>query len=193
LHQLDPIIKNEWQEPPMKKLFALLVLLSSHSVMALDDRREGFMVDLGIGLSNIEFSSEGYGYSDSDSDSGYAASIKVGYGLSDEFQLYYVRNATWTEFDGEIFVDGISGVGTNVFLSEMVFVSAAIGIGDFGQATGETDYDQGSAYMVGLGIEPIPHHNFQLNFVNVSITDAFNSGEDYQSDALQFLYSYSFY
>jgi hypothetical protein len=173
----------------MKKLLMLLGIVASTNALAFDDRREGFMLDLGIGLSNVEFDTGRF----SDSVSGLATTFKIGYGFSETFQLYYVRNASWTQYDGESFVDGISGIGGNLFVDPQVYITAAIGIGDVGQTTGYSDSDEGDAYLVGLGFEPWRHHNFQLNYLNVNITNAFGSGRVYNSDAMQALYSYSFY
>ena len=73
----------------------ILLVLSTTPTFAFDDERRGFLLGFGAGLHGIEedFIVSGSNIG-SQSKSGLATSFKIGGGITDQFTLYYVRNAS---------------------------------------------------------------------------------------------------
>ena len=139
------------------------------------ESREGWTGSLGIGLHTTSFDVNDF--SNVDSESSIASSLKFGYNFTQQFGIYYVRNASWFSPEDDLYVNGISGLGLTYYLkpqSKTLYASLAAGIGDFGNidtSTGET----GNAFMATIGYEFSPHWQVEANWMLTNIEDNYNN------------------
>lgn len=154
----------------------LLVFGCSWNAYALDGERKGFIIGIGAGLHRVSMDYEGP-YADPDEEFGLATSLKIGGGITNQFALYYVRNASWYKLEGydDSFtaVTGISGIGATYYFSPTApsgYILGAIGVGDI-DAPFEDDIDgeTGSAIMIGGGYEFSPHVHIEGTFISTDI------------------------
>lgn len=190
----------------IKHFFAFCFLIMSQSSNAFDDNREGFIVGLGAGFQtiNIDFNYSGSEVR-SDSEGGFATSFKIGWGITNQFSLYYVRNASWYSAaydDGFSISDitytiGIDGVGATYYLSPSSpsgYLLGAIGIGDI-SAPFESDIgsDTGSAIMFGGGYEASEHIHLEATFLTTNIDSLDNELLNLKTSSIQFTVNYLWY
>ena len=177
----------------------LSVLLSS-SINAFDNKREGFMLSAGLGISSIhsDFKQEYGGWSGTgrDSEGGFATSFKIGYGFSEQSSLYLMRNSTIVEYakdpNNNVYENCMLGIGANYYLEPegSVYLMGGIGLGRF------TDYDDvdteniGQGFMLGLGYEVSPHLNLEVSYMGTRIDD--NKAE-VNTDTLHVTFNYYWY
>ncbi len=183
------------------------LLLATSPAYAFDDNREGFILGFGVGFHNLKenYTSSGSNVS-SRSEGGLATSFKIGGGITDQFALYYVRNASWFSapyFDGVTTRDaaytiGLSGIGASYFLAPSApsgYFLAAIGAGDIATPFEKNSKaDTGSAFMFGGGYE------FQKNLMlegTILTTNIQSTGlpppVTLKSSSLQITINYLFY
>lgn len=170
----------------MKSILFLAGMLLCMSVSAFNNEREGFVLGLGIGIANIDYDSGSF----SASDTGIATSLKIGYGFTNDFSLYYLRNATFSEEEGYSFAEGITGIGVSKYLNPhgaSLYFLGSLGIGDLINLD-ESETETGSAYLLGLGYEFHNHSSVEFTILKTKIDDV-----DYNSTALQLTYNYTFY
>lgn len=166
-------------------LLVLFIIISSSSVVfALDGNRKGFIIGIGAGAScvNMDFESP----IKSEFKTGLATSLKIGGGISNQFVLYYVRNASWISYQieteaysykgqKEIFVTGISGLGVTYYFSPESpswYFLGAIGIGDVATPfADDSGSESGSAFMAGGGYEFSPHAHVEGTILMADIDD----------------------
>jgi hypothetical protein len=146
-------------------LLLALFLYVATPAFAFDDNRQGFILGFGAGLHTIKEDFTGNGPAVSNSKGGLATSFKIGGGLTDQFALYYVRNASWFKaayFDGFTTRDitytiGIGGLGATYFLAPTApsgYFMGAIGVGDIAAPfESSIKANTGSAFMFGGGYE----------------------------------------
>ena len=161
----------------MKKILLTTLLASAvslSSLQAFDDKREGFMMSVGAGVSAVSTDvGESYHYSD-ESSFGLATSLKIGYGFSNQFSVYYVRNASWFGYDDDReddwFASGIMGVGANYYIEENspMYVMASVGFGDYTNIS-KDEGETGSAFMLGGGYEVYPHVQVEATYLVANI------------------------
>ena len=167
----------------MKKILLTTLLglaVSLSSLQAFDEKREGFILSVGAGASTVSTDvtvhSGRYSASADETSLGLATSFKIGYGFSNQFSVYYVRNASWFGYDndsaGDWYSSGIMGVGANYYIEENspMYVMAAVGFGDYAnvsEAVGET----GSAFMLGGGYEVYPHVQVEATYLVANIEE----------------------
>ena len=179
----------------MSALVASTLVVSS--AQAFDEDRKGFILGLGAGISaiNTEVTVDNDGYHDNASDSsvGFSTSLKIGYGFTDQFALYYVRNAAWFGYDhnDDNFISGISGVAANYYIAPKspIYVMAGVGFGDFANFS-EGEGEVGSAFMLGGGYEVYPHVQVEGSYI---VTDIEESGLDFSTDAFHLTVNYLWY
>lgn len=169
----------------------LVLVFNSSNVLAFDGEREGFFLGLAIGVANVEYE----GYSGEVSDTGLATSLKIGYGFSNNFAFYYVRNGSTTESEGYTYMEGLSGLGATWYFNPQgqgMYLLGGLGIGDLtlidSDYDDDTDQETGSSFLLGLGYESPSRHSVELSLVSVDIDDI-----NYESTAFQLMYSYVFY
>lgn len=174
----------------MKRLLLLSALITCQNAFAFDDHRVGFLLELGLGISQLQMEYGG----GNESDTGVATALKIGYGLSETYQLYFVHSMSWMPYAGEVFADGITGIGMNAYIDDNTFIAIAAGAGISTPVTIEAQSYNGSAYSVGIGRELKQHHSVQLNYLATDVDVGSGiSTDDFQTKALQVLYSYTFY
>jgi len=188
----------------MKKNTTIVILclsgLLSTSINAFDNKREGFMVSAGLGLSSIhtDFKQEYGGWSGigRDAEGGLATSFKIGYGFSEQFSLYFMRNSTILEYKNDpnnnTYENCILGIGANYYLKPegLTYLMGGIGLGRF------TDYEDtdveniGHGFMLGIGYEISPHINVEVSYMGTRIDD---NEADVNTDTLHVTLNYYWY
>ena len=145
------------------------------NAFALDGERKGFIIGVGAGLHRVNMDYDNI--DDPDAKFGLATSLKIGGGITNQFTLYYVRNASWFKFEEDhksyTAVTGISGIGATYYFSPTApsgYILGAIGVGDI-DAPFEDDVDgeTGSAFMIGGGYEFSPHVHIEGTFISTDI------------------------
>lgn len=190
----------------LKYVLVFMGLVLSQAVSAFDNNRQGFILGLGIGLHNIDVDFKSSGFQTvSESESGIATSFKIGGGITDQFALYYVRNASWystTVTDGFTTMDvtytvGISGLGATYYFAPTApsgYILGAFGIAD-GAAPFESNVEEydGNAYMIGGGYEVSKGLHLEATYL---VTDQENSDFSQiklESSSIQFTVNYLWY
>ncbi|MFA6903756.1 MAG: hypothetical protein WC236_11815 [Gallionellaceae bacterium] len=177
-------------------------LMSGTTAFAFDDNREGFILGLGLGIHSLknDYSLNGASYL-TESKSGLATSFKIGAGITNQFALYFVRNASWfntTYASREVHaVAGISGIGATYFLepaAPSVYVLGAVGGGDYAIPLESTFTTRtGGAVMLGGGYEFDKNVMFEITLLAAGVAEPANAQAKTQSSALQFTINYMFY
>ncbi len=190
----------------LKTVTFAAILFTATPALAFDGNRQGFILGLGAGVhsTGIDFIYDGYNDL-SQSKSGLATSAKIGGGITNQFALYYVRNASWYNapyFDGFTTTDitvtiGLSGLGASYFLAPTApsaYFLAALGIGDI-SAPFESNIksDTGSAFMVGAGYEFSKHLMAEATILTTNIVSADDNLLNIKSLSLQVTINYLFY
>ena len=159
------------------------------SAMALDGKREGFIVGLGAGFHSTNYEI----YDDDISKSGFATSLKIGYGFSEQATLYYIRNASWFSSNDDLFVNGIMGIGSTYYFSptsQSFYLSGAIGLGDLVNID-ENEGESGFGLMLGAGYEIRKHIKIEGNVIMSNID--YDYGEDLKPTSFQLTINYLWY
>lgn len=167
----------------MKKILLSALLAAAVSVSSLeafDEKREGFILSVGAGVSavttDITVSSGDYSASADETSLGLATSLKIGYGFTNQFSVYYVRNASWFGYDNDSaddwYASGIVGVGASYYIEENspMYVMAAVGMGDYANAS-ENEGETGSAFMLGGGYEVYPHVQVEATYLVANVEE----------------------
>lgn len=189
-----------------KHLLAVGILLGFQPANAFDGFRSGFMVGLGAGYQTIDVDYSYFGLEiASESYTGPATSLKIGGGVSDQFLLYYVRNASWytaPSFDGFQTKDvtvlmGISGLGGTYYFSPeapSVYILGAFGLGDFA-APLESDIedDTGGAVLLGGGYEISDRVHLEATILSTDIESSDDSNLHVESSSIQVTFNYLWY
>ena len=183
----------------MKKILLTTLLglaVSLSSLQAFDDKREGFILSVGAGLSSVTTDVKvNYNASADETSLGFATSLKIGYGFTNQFSVYYVRNASWFGYENDsaedTYVSGLSGVGANYYIEENspMYVMAAFGFGDFANFT-ENSGDTGSAFMLGGGYEVYPHVQVEATYLVASVEE---DSIELDTSAFQLTLNYQWY
>lgn len=178
----------------------------SNAVAAFDGNRQGFILGLGAGLHSIDIDFKlGGSTVQSDSESGIATSIKIGGGITNQFALYYVRNASWYSAPASngftvsdvIFTVGISGVGATYYFSPSApsgYILGAIGLGDI-SAPFESNLstDTGGAYMLGGGYEASTGLHFEVTYLVTDLDSSDLSSLKLETSSIQLTVNYLWY
>ena len=190
----------------LKSVALAACLFAATPAFAFDDNRQGFILGLGIGLHSInsDFVVNGAKVG-SQSEGGIATSFKIGGGVTDQFALYYVRNASWYSApysDGSVtreiaYTIGLSGLGASYFLEPAApsgYFLAAVGVGDI-SAPFESNIqaDPGGAFMLGGGYEFSKNLMFEATLQATSIQSSGIPPVTRKSSSLQFTINYLFY
>ena len=189
-----------------KCLLVIVSILLAAPALAFDEHRQGFVLGFGAGLHtiDIDFIDSGSTIA-SQSKSGLATSLKIGGGITNQFALYYVRNASWYSApysDGFTvkditYVIGITGIGASYFFSPSApsaYLLAATGVGDItAPFESGVSSDTGSAYMFGAGYEFSNHAMFEATLLSTKLDSADISTLSVESSSLQITLNYVFY
>ena len=188
----------------IKWFLVICALMTSQVVSAFDNNRKGFIIGIGAGLQTVDTDFNYLGSNiGSDSESGLATSFKIGGGITNQFALYYVRNASWFSapyFDGFATSDitysiGILGLEAVYFLSpssSSAYLLGAIGIGDISAPFEEDiESDTGDAFMFGGGYEISEHVQVEATLLSTDIDGG--SGINLESSSFQLTVNYVWY
>lgn len=188
-------------------LVSFIVISLSNVAFALDGNRKGLIIGIGAGAAYVDMDFESP--IKSESKVGLATSLKIGGGITDQFALYYVRNASWfsyqmkaeyvyngqtlkEELDKETFVTGISGIGATYYFKTEApsgYILGAIGIGDVATPFADDSHSEsGSAFMIGGGYEFSPHVHAEGTVLMADIDDA-----HLKTNAIQITINYLWY
>ena len=183
-------------------LIAIVALLSALDVFAFDGNRKGFQLGVGVGVhgGSVEDYEAGFA-SSSGADGGLATSFKVGFGFSNRFSLYYVRNASWFRMQAGVndpfyYLAGISGVGASFYVNGTArspYLLIAAGRGDYGAPfEGNRVMRETSSFMVGAGYEFSRRHMLEATALFVEIDQDFDDTVQLGRSA-QLTYNYLLY
>ncbi|MEA3370167.1 MAG: hypothetical protein U9Q40_02380 [Campylobacterota bacterium] len=146
----------------------LLGFLVASSLDAFDNnRREGFFLSLGAGISQTSYEP----YRHSNSKTGFGTSQKIGYGLTNQFIVHLSREDSWFKKDNDLHMSCIPGIGATYYFSEeakSIFVSGTLGAGTFNNVD-EKDENFGAGLSLTLGYEIVQHFNTELTFMAADI------------------------
>jgi hypothetical protein len=160
------------------------------SAFGFDGKREGFIIGLGAGFHSTNFEL----YDDDISKSGFATSLKIGYGFSEDVTLYYIRNASWFKSSDDLYANGIMGIGSTYYFSpraETFYLSGAIGLGDFTNID-ESESESGFGLMLGAGYELRKHIKLEANMI-MSTIDLDYQDKDLKPTSFQLTINYLWY
>ena len=160
----------------MKKIVgALLVVLalgSTETAFAFNGERQGFLMGLGIGVSSCKVENR-------DSRVGLETDLKIGYGFTNQFQLFYTNKVNFSSAEGDdsgLAVHGLTGIGANYYFSPEApsfFVGGGVGLAsDYLISTDsddDTDSHSGTGYYLNGGFEFARHWNVELSVIRDSI------------------------
>ena len=177
-----------------RRLMLLVVFMCiMSSLLAFDGNRKGFLLGFGAGLAQTSFSQE-MEFNDINAKTetmdeiGLATEFKIGYGLTNRFEVYYSNQVAWFSMENSLneditIADGISVIGGSYFLSSKLndntwhpspFISAGIGLSSWDAPLEDEDEAwEGKGFFIGLGYEPAKHFRLSLNYFrnNPSFSD----------------------
>ena len=190
----------------IKWFLVFCVLMTSQVAYAFDDNRQGFILGLGAGIHNVDIDFNFNGSTAlSESESGLATSFKIGAGITNQFALYYVRNASWYNApysDGVTISDitytvGINGIGGTYYLSHSApsgYFLGSIGIGDISAPfESGVESDTGSALMFGGGYQVIEHIQLEATLLITEIDSPDDNRINLKTSSIQFTVNYLWY
>ena len=183
---------------------SIWIVSVSSQALAFDDKRQGFLVGVGIGYHYMNEE-----YSDGDSSmgtsetNGIATSYRIGVGITDQFALYYISNASWysvrTGSDKEIvnYAVSLSGIGASYYLSPdtpSIYLLVAAGDGELSSPFGSGPASgSGSAFMWGTGYEISEHLNIELTVLTADLDRKPGRGVKVKSESRQLTINYIWY
>lgn len=182
---------------------AAALLFSSVSAFAFDNSRKGFLVSIGGGIHGVSVESNpSFGANRSESAGGFASSFKIGGGFTEQFSLYYIRNASW--FDSQVSAEdtymvlaGIGGIGGSYYFkpsSPSAYVMSAFGAGDYAAPfASNVDLEIGNAYLFGAGYEFSKHKMIEASMLFVDVEGSGFEIEDRSMNSFQLTFNYMWY
>lgn len=154
-------------------LTLLLVVVIVPVATAFDGSRRGFILGVGGGYHTTDIDREiGFPFPAvgivSESRSGIATTFKIGVGISNQFTLCYVRNASWYTAT-DLTAAGIGGIGGSYYLSASspsAFVLFEFGFADIVSVGNRSESETGAGYMIGGGYEFAKHFQLEATYLN---------------------------
>lgn len=172
----------------------LLLVLSTSASHAFNDERHAFIAGLGIGYHATELDN-GNG-SDSSVD-GLATSFRVGFGMGNQFTLYYFSDGNWYSQGGKSWLSGINGIGSAYYFSTNTrtpYVHAGYGYGFGSQPWESGDKGKGgNGYTLGIGYEFMQHLSVEASYLRTNLKNAQNSIYPTRSSGWRLMLQYLFY
>lgn len=164
----------------VKTAILLASLVVASSLSAFDDKKEGFMISLGLGLAGTQSDfKKAYDWDNGkEFEIGLASSIKLGYGLTEQFSLYLIRNSSFVfGYDNDPnkndYGNCLTGVGMNYYLTPEpdTYLVATAGIGGFSELSSDSKINDGKAFLLGVGYEIYPHLHAETTYLATRIDD----------------------
>lgn len=189
----------------MLRILAMLMLLSlslAPSVSsAFDGNRKGFVMGMGLGVHVVDVSLE----AENGNHAGISSSFRLGYGINDRLQVYYVNNVSWYNRDGFTVLYGLSGLGASFFLTQSLpafYLTGALGYASYDGYDDDVSLFDDSAgfvfegnaygYMLGAGLEIKKHISVEALFYTADI-EADQFVNSYKASTLQLNINLLFY
>lgn len=186
----------------------LATLFASTPAFAFDDNRQGFILGLGGGFTMLKVGTyDSSGNTWSVPEYGLATSLKMGWGITDQVALYYVRNDSWyreyycsnssCEPKQSTFTLGISGIGATYFMEPTApcsYILAATGVGYSATPFESSNHrDTGHAFMFGGGYEYEKNFTIEGTILVTNYDSGSTPAVNLKSSALQITLNYLFY
>ena len=148
-------------------LVVLMVFVVATAASAFDQKRKGFVIGLGVGVSAVSYTQElDYGSStDTSSRENEVAlrtDFKIGYGFNEHLLLYWMSKVSWFGMDNALgdhvtITAGVAGAGISYYISpepKGLYILAGVGYSSWA-APFESDSDTwiGFGGAAGLGYE----------------------------------------
>jgi hypothetical protein len=166
----------------MRKVLLVLVL-SCFWVSALwgfDGQRKGFIVGGGIGLGSTSFKekiSSPLGTSETDwtSEFAFMTDFKIGYGFTNQLELFYSDKGSWFDYFGSVALNGLGMASVNYYLrpeGPTFYLGGGVGFSTFTLPfENNSDVELGFGFYAGGGYEFTRHFAIQLDFMYGSPQD----------------------
>ena len=176
----------------MKKIIISSILASMLTVStasAFDDQREGFLVSIGAGANLVNTADNFH----SETSLGLSTAFKIGYGVNNQFLLYYTNDVAWYGLDinNDTWITGGSAIGASYYIEENspYYVIGSLGIGVFSNFTSGVSADSGLTFALGGGYEYSPHIMLETTWQHTSIDDY----DDFSTNVFKFTINYMWY
>lgn len=176
----------------------LLFILGSTSAQAFDNKRHAFIAGLSIGYHATDLDET---YADNSTEtsavSGLATSIRVGFGLGNQFTLYYFSDGDWYNHGGDSWLSGINGIGSAYYFSSGAR-SPYVHYG-YGYSYSSLPWEsgnkgkRGNGYTLGLGYEFVPHVSLEANYLRTNLKNAIDSPHPTRTSSWRLMLQYLFY
>lgn len=190
------IIINSDLDDDIKKMLANVK--SQNEPSSASTIRKGWYGGLGIGPSNIK-------PKDSDSKFGITVSLEFGYGINEDFLIYYSTEVTQgrtNEFSDEI-SEGLGGVGISYYINDNHYIKTTVGISlmtirDSKDVFVEKPSLTGSAFNLGYGYALSKKQSLEITYTSLSfdkmilLGKTYNNIDDY-SEIITFIYKYRWF
>lgn len=159
----------------MKKIAgALLVVMalgSTETAFAFNGERQGFLLGLGVGASS-------YTIENRDGKTGLETDLKIGYGYTNQFQVFYTNKVNFGSAEGDysLQMHGLTGIGANYYFNPLApsfFVGGGVGLATHNFISSDSEHDSisdsGAGVYISGGYEFARHWNVELSIVRDSI------------------------
>lgn len=158
--------------------------LGAGPARAFDGGRQGFLLGFGVGAGLLDAPN----YSVGQGNSGVQTDLKIGHGISEQWQVFYTGKQYWRYSDGGFMTGGFPALGTAYYLKAMppsAFVTG--GAGAWLMGAGAAGFGAGLSVIgpgmfLGVGYEMARHISLELDastcapaapggrFINVALT-----------------------
>lgn len=161
-------------------LLVVMALGSTETAFAFNGERQGFLLGFGIGASS-------YKISDKDGKIGLETDLKIGYGFTNQFQVFYTNKVNFSTYDDAgyshdesgLSLHGLSAIGANYYFSPLApsfFVGGGVGLASHGDISTDSEHDSdssesnsGAGFYISGGYEFARHWNVELAVIRDSI------------------------
>lgn len=186
----------------IKKLALLLALTAASSGAIAGQNRQGFIIGLGIGPSNLEVQSD----TADDSYSGTGTSFMLGGGVNDQFTIYYVSDVVFFTRDttddfgdtnSDLWAAGLAGIGLSYYFSpdaRSAYIGGAFGLSSMTDVVDSSISSySGNGFSLTLGFEFARHFNVELNLIRSSMDNEDDSSDTLDLAANRVLFKWLWY
>ncbi len=185
------------------KALALLLALGTTATGAhAGDKRQGFIIGLGIGPANFQIESD----TDDESQSGVGTSFMIGGGVTDQLTIYYLNDVVFFERDttdaygdttSDLWAAGLTGVGLSYYFSPRapsVYIGGSFGLTSMADLVdSNVSSYTGNGFSFTVGFEFARHVGVELNLVRGSLENEDNSADAPDLAANRVLFKWLWY
>jgi opacity protein-like surface antigen len=163
-----------------------------------DNSKKGFILGGGLGYSavrtNIDIRSNHFRAGATDTQNALATTLKLGYGISEQFSVFYVNDVSWYKYDGssDKYITGASSIGVDYYFDENSpwYATGGIGIATLKNFTKNKDSVNGFSYNIGIGYEIMPHVTIEGKFLSNNFDD---KNVDFDTKNFNLTFNYTWY